>query len=275
MPATLDPQRAAILRLLDDDDVVTVRLVLHKLAETETAARLRELHSMAEGLAAERLHTLLVEMHGHSADTAFAGLCATFGEHGDLEEASWALAAVFEPGADFSAAREQLDAWGAALAERLTGKLDKAERVRVMAEYLGREQRLRGNDDKYYSVGNSLLPLVIETRLGIPISLSLVYMLAGQRAGMTVEGVGLPGHFLARHEDVFFDPFHGGRRISVEECTALMEQQNLALTPLHLAPTTSRQMLIRMLTNLYYVTDQVDPPQAAKVGEWIEMLREE
>lgn len=101
----------------------------------------------------------------------------------------------------------------------------------------------------------------------------MVYMLVGQRAGLQIDGVGLPGHFIAKHEDVFFDPFNGGRQVGLEECRALLAQQNLILVPEHLLPATPRQMLLRMLTNIYYLAEPHDPPFAAKVSEWISSLR--
>ena len=195
------------------------------------------------------------------------------GEHGDLEEASWLLAATFSPGRDLRSARRLLNEWGAELHARLEDAYTPEERVDTAAHFLGRELRLRGNDAKYYSIDNSLLPNVIESRLGIPISLALVYILVGRRAHLEIEGVGLPGHFVARHKEVFFDPFHGGRRIGMEECSALLQQQNLALTPQHLGPATSRQMLLRMLTNIYYIAEQTDPALAAKMSRWTEMLK--
>ncbi len=271
MPA----QQSAILRLLDDDDESTVSLVQMKLAETESLDCLRALRAEANGRAAEHLDELIAEIAQTEMDAAFSQLCRNFGDHGDLEKASWLLAATFAPGENFEQLRSVLDDWGEEVARRLSGVLTKADRVRVLAEFLGRDMRLRGNDDDYYSIDNSLLPRVIESRLGIPLSLTLVYMLAAKRAGVQVDGVGLPGHFLARHEDVFFDPFHGGRRISLEECSALMEQQNLVLTPAHLAPTTPRQMLIRMLTNIYFIAEQMDPPLAAKISGWMELLRKD
>jgi regulator of sirC expression with transglutaminase-like and TPR domain len=115
---------------------------------------------------------------------------------------------------------------------------------------------------------------VVDSRLGIPISLSLVYMLVAKRAQLQIDGIGLPGHFIVRHEGIFFDPFHGGRRVGLDECKALLEQQNLTLLPDHLAPTTARQVLIRMLTNIYYIADQNDPPLAARVSEWITLVRQ-
>lgn len=266
-------QRAAILRLLDDDDVSTVTLVQMKLAETETVERLRAWRAEASGRAAAHLDEIISEIAQRQADTSFSEECRFFGEQGDLETASWKLAAAFAPGENFDRDRALLDDWGEEVSRRMSGVLTKADRVRVLAEFLGREMRLRGNDDDYYSIDNSLLPRVVETRLGIPISLTLVYMLVAKRAGLQVDGVGLPGHFLARHEDIFFDPFHGGRRIGLDECGALMEQQNLVLTPAHLQPTTPRQMLVRMLTNIYFIAEQGDPPLAAKISEWMDLLR--
>ena len=267
-------QRSAILRLLDDDDAPTVTLVQRKLAETETLQSLRDLRGMASGRAATHLDSLIREVGLREAELEFQRLCQGFGEYGDLEEANWLLAATFSPEQNFRAQRRLLDQWGAEVAARLGRVITRAERVRVLSDFLGREMRLRGNDDDYYNLDNSLLPRVIEKRLGIPITLSLVYVLVGRRAGLSVDGVGLPGHFLARHEDVFFDPFHGGRRITLEECSALMEKQNLVLTPQHLLPTTPRQMLIRTLTNINFIAEQSDPALAVRVTGWLDTLRQ-
>ena len=269
----MSDQRSAILRLLDDDDAETVALVQSKLVEVETLDGLRELRADAAGLAAKHLDELIRDLAQTKADSAFGELCKRFGEDGDLEQASWLLAATFYPVENFEPIRAVLDLWGFEVSRRVASLLTKADRVKVLSEFLGRDMRLRGNDDDYYLMDNSLLPRVLETRLGIPISLVMVYMLVAKRAGFRVDGVGLPGHFLARHEDVFFDPFHGGRRISLEECAALLEQQNLTLTPAHLAPTTPRQMLVRMLTNLFFIADQREPLLAGKISGWLESLR--
>jgi regulator of sirC expression with transglutaminase-like and TPR domain len=266
-------QELAILRLLNDDDPGTVALVKTKLAEVKSLESLRQLRVRASGLAARRLEGLIKEVSQRDADAAFQEICAHFGEQGDLEEASWRLAATFSPSEEAAPQREIVGAWADELVERLRGTYTSNARVDALVQFLGRDLRLRGNDDDYYNLNNSLLPRVIDTRLGIPITLALVYILVGKRARLQVDGVGLPGHFVARHQDVFFDPFHGGRRITLEECGALLRQQNLALTPQHLAPTTPRQMLLRMLTNIYYIADQADPPLAAKISRWAELLK--
>lgn len=264
---------SAILQLLGDDDAPTVALVKVKLAEVKTLGALRELHARAHGRAARHLEEMITQLGQRQADEAFTVACQRMTEHSDLEEASWLLAATFHPGHDLLPQRKLLNLWGSELAGRLTGVLTATARVEVMVNYLARELRLRGNEAHYYAIENSILPRVIESRMGIPISLSLVYMLVGRRANLEVEGVGLPGHFLARHETVFFDPFHGGRRIGLEECAEMLQQQNLALTPQHLNPATPRQMLLRMLTNIYYIAEQSNPELAAKISRWAELLK--
>jgi regulator of sirC expression with transglutaminase-like and TPR domain len=269
-------QRDALLRLLDDEDVATVSLVKAQLAAggPKMVGILRKLESEAPPLASFHLRDVIAEIEEQTAETQFVQLCRTFGEHGDLEKAAWYLAAALLPGEDFEDSRQLLDHWGHEVRYRLRKADTAIDRVETLAEFLNLEQRLRGNDDDYYNLRNSVLPAVIDSRLGIPISLSLVYMLVGRRAGITVDGIGLPGHFIVRHQDVFFDPFHGGRRVGLDECKALLEQQNLTLLPQHLAPTSSRQMIVRTLTNIYYIAEQSDPSLAAKVSEWITLLRQ-
>jgi regulator of sirC expression with transglutaminase-like and TPR domain len=272
----LTRRREALLTLLGDDDAATVALVKAQLAAQGTAGlpELRALEEMGGPAAAFHVRDVIADITERTAEVDFMRLCRTFGEHGDLETAAWAIATMLLPGEDFTSARAQLDAWGEEVRRRLVKAETPLDRVETLAEFLNLDLRLRGNDDDYYNVRNSLLPAVIESRLGIPISLSLVYLLVGRRAGLPIDGIGLPGHFIVRHAGIFFDPFHGGRRVGLDECKLLLEQQNLTLLPQHLAPATSRQMLIRMLTNLYYIAEQHDPQQAAKVSEWITAVRQ-
>ena len=268
-------QHAALLRLLADDDQATVALVKAQLANSgpEVLDDLREIEAVADVLAAFHLRDVIAEIEEHSAERIFAERCARFGENGDLEEAAWRLTAVLLPGEDDTEARALLDEWGREVERRLRKAATALDRVETLAEFLNYDQKLRGNDGHYYDLRNSLLPSVIESRLGIPISLALVYMLVAKRAGLHVDGIGLPGHFVVRHEEIFFDPFHGGRRIGLEECKVLLAAQNLTLLPQHLIPATPAQMLVRMLTNIRYIAEPTDPPLAAKVAEWIEAVR--
>jgi regulator of sirC expression with transglutaminase-like and TPR domain len=117
---------------------------------------------------------------------------------------------------------------------------------------------------------------VIETRTGIPITLTLLYMMVAARAGMCVEGINLPGHFIARHGDLYFDPFHRGRILTTADCTAILAKQHLTLQKCHLADATARQILIRVLANLLYVYDLKRKRELHhKVNGWIRALTAE
>ena len=86
----------------------------------------------------------------------------------------------------------------------------------------------RGNLQEYYDARNSYFNDVLDRRTGIPISLSAVVMAVGACAGLRIVGVGLPGHFVVKAteagEEVLFDPFHGGRVLTPQECETLVEQ---------------------------------------------------
>lgn len=267
-------QSTALLRLLSDDDDETFALLKRQLTGAGLAKleELRTLLPKAKGAAARRLRETIGEIEAMEADALFAQVCRDFGEHGDLENAAWRLSAAFCPGDDFARQRGFLDAWAAEVARRLAKAENDEERVETLVEYLGDEVGLRGNEEDYYNVNNSLLSEVVDTRLGIPISLSLVYLLVARRVGLEAAGVGFPGHFFVRFGPHFFDPFHGGRRLGVEACRVLAEEQGFALRAEHFAPATPRQILTRMLGNLLALARESDPPLAAKISGWINAL---
>jgi regulator of sirC expression with transglutaminase-like and TPR domain len=119
------------------------------------------------------------------------------------------------------------------------------------------EVGFQGNTEDYYDPRNSFLNDVLDRRLGIPISLSVVYLAVAAHAGLAATGVGLPGHFVVRTErdgrQQLLDPFHGGRPLDRAGCEALVAQVRRGagrLDPRWLAPVTTRQILVRMLMNL-------------------------
>jgi regulator of sirC expression with transglutaminase-like and TPR domain len=219
-----------------------------------------------------RLREVIADLEAKAVDVTFAQLCATFNAESDLEEAAWRLAATFFPGESFAQQRKLLDEWGAEVARRLAKAQTEVDRIETLVEFLAHEIRLQGNVDDYYNINNSLLPEVIETRRGIPISLSLVYLLVGKRAGLQIFGVALPGHYLIRFGEDFFDPFNGGRRVTLEDCRMQLEEQNLTLTTEHLQPVRPPHFLMRMLNNLRVIAQESDPPLASKLSGWLEAL---
>ena len=141
--------------------------------------------------------------------------------------------------------------------------LPPGEQVRLVSGHLYDELGFRGNEHDYYDPKNSLLPDVLDRRLGIPITLALVYCEVSRRAGVRARGVSFPGHFLVRvdaaehdEEPIAVDPFFGGRRLDEPGLQKLLERasptQKLVMAE-HLAPATARTMLVRMLINLKWI----------------------
>ncbi|HWT83610.1 MAG TPA: tetratricopeptide repeat protein [Candidatus Methylomirabilis sp.] len=126
-----------------------------------------------------------------------------------------------------------------------------------LGDYLFKEQGFRGNADDYYDPRNSFLNDVLDRRMGIPITLSTVYMEVGRRLGLCLHGVGMPGHFLVKYvgpgEELVIDPFNGGAILSPVDCQHILDRVSrgkLKFEPRFLSLVSARQILTRMLTNL-------------------------
>lgn len=268
-------QKEALVRLLADDDEQTVQLVKEQLAH-DGAVHLDDLRDLANcdnPAAALHARDVLHEVVQHEALERFENLCAVFGDNSDLEEACWLLAAAMLRGFEPAPYRQRIALWGAELRRRFRRASTDRQRVGIMADFLGGELVFTGNTDDYYNERNSLLPCVLDSRKGIPISLTLVYMLVGRHAGADIEGINLPGHFLGRLGRVLFDPFHQGRVLGRSDCEEILRRQNQKLEEWHLTPAAPRQMLVRILANLLYVHHRKgDTVQYARLKHWSHLL---
>ena len=127
---------------------------------------------------------------------------------------------------------------------------------RILADLLFVELGFEGERDDYYDPRNSYIDKVMLRRKGIPISLSVLSMAIGERAGMVVEGVGFPGHFLVRvggPEGVYQDPFNRGEildGVGLRKLAAQFLGAEMALHPSYLEPVDCLTITIRMLANL-------------------------
>ena len=146
-----------------------------------------------------------------------------------------------------AAARERLVASGC-----LRDTRTSETAVDVLNAYLFDEEGFSGNRDRYDDPSKAFYE-VLERRTGIPITLALVYMEVARRAGIQIDGVNFPGHFLMRFTPLILDPFHRGARLSENDCRRLLQRhvgEEAAFDPALLAPATKLQMLTRVLLNL-------------------------
>ncbi len=122
---------------------------------------------------------------------------------------------------------------------------------------LFKQEGFQGNRSNYYDPKNSFLNDLIDRKMGIPITLSVLYQEVARRAGLTLHGVGFPGHFLLKHidheEEIIIDPFNGGEVRSDAELQSLLDEiypGKAVLKFEFLSPVSKRQILKRMLINL-------------------------
>lgn len=179
----------------------------------------------------------------------------------DLATAALAIARVEYPSLEPSPYFQVLDRMGREAAARMEGPHENM--LHAFNEYLYDEQGFSGNRERYDDPRNSFINEVLDRRMGIPISLAVIYLEVARRAGLRVEGVNFPGHFLLRApgvigsdtgaDFVIIDPFHGGAQLSEYDCRQLLRQHvgdEAAFDAALLAPATRHDIVVRMLVNL-------------------------
>jgi regulator of sirC expression with transglutaminase-like and TPR domain len=191
-------------------------------------------------------------------------------EHGDVEAAPIV---------------DTLAAMGHEASRRLALVEGTEDRIAALNDYLFEDLGFHGNEAHYDDPRNSFVNDVLVRRTGIPISLAVIYLDVGRRAGLELEGVNFPGHFLvrapgrARHApDLLIDVFHGGAILREADCQKLLERHaggEVVLTAEALATADTRQTLMRMATNLkrLYVRSR-SFPQALDVTHLLVALDE-
>jgi regulator of sirC expression with transglutaminase-like and TPR domain len=180
----------------------------------------------------------------------------------DLARAALVIAKLEYPTLNPAPSLDRLQDFGgqAAHAAKQVAGAPPRDVLATISHELFKKNHFAGNRTHYDDFRNSLLNVVLQRGLGIPISLALVYMEVAKRANVDVQGVGFPGHFLMRGPDeapgaraLILDPFDAGRELGELDCRALLAKtqgEDAEYSPDLLRPCTPRQMLARMLNNL-------------------------
>ena len=175
----------------------------------------------------------------------------------DLGKAALTIAASDYPNLDIDAYLSRIDALATTAAARLGSDVDVYRSIAALNFVLFQEHGFRGNREDYFDPRNSFLNEVLDRRTGIPISLSVLYIEVAQRVGLSLEGVGFPGHFLVKyvvdHEEIVLDPFNQGEVLSQKSLETMLYRLyggKIAFDPDLLEPISKKQILRRMLNNL-------------------------
>ena len=175
----------------------------------------------------------------------------------DLARAALLIAAESNPNIDVDGHLHTLDSWAEQLRAQLQPDWNNLQKLARLRNFVFEVLRFRGDQEDYYSPSNSMLNEVMERRLGVPLTLSIVFMELGWRVGIPFEGVGFPGHFLVRltgePRDLLLDPYRDGMSVHEEDCQRMLREISggkLELRDQHLSSVTKHDMIARLLMNL-------------------------
>lgn len=197
------------------------------------------------------------------ARQSFAEIAALDEETIPLDRAALVLALEEYPDLDIAKYLRKIDTL-AARAEVIIG-IDRTpvNVIEGINEALFVHEGLRGNSEDYYDPRNSYLNEVLDRKLGIPISLSLLYLELARRIGFSMRGVGFPGHFLVKHvageKEIIVDPFNLGRILTWNDCQELLDKiykDSVTMNASLLQPMEKKTVLTRMLFNLKNIYTQ-------------------
>lgn len=244
--------RALVSLLADRDESIAQRCRARLLGEGERVRAFLE-SEIATGPReqAEAARAALLEWRAVAVDREIAAFAAAPAESHDLFTGAMLIARTNDPDLDAAEVSTRLDVLAEAVRERILIADDPDDVAQALCSVLCEEAGLRGNTNDYYHPDNSFLHRVLACGMGIPISLSAIYVLVGRRAGLAVFGVGMPGHFLVRvGESLFLDPFNRGRILQREDCLGYLKEGGFGADESLLCPTSDRLIVARMLANL-------------------------
>ena len=193
--------------------------------------------------------------HQDRVQNRLAELMRQPGEQINLAEAALVIAASAYPNLDAPHYLLRLDAMAETVAGRVDGETDPFRIIAQINQFLFQEEGFFGNTQEYYDPRNSFLNEVLDRKVGIPITLSTVYLEIAERLRFPLVGVGMPGHFLVKHPyfQILIDPFGQGRILTESDCRTRMEQvlgDSVEFDKSFLDGVGKRHIVTRMLNNL-------------------------
>ena len=273
-----ESQIRALIRLLADEDEKIVQTISGKLIDIgPTAVPLLQEAEIEQPEMAERIASVLEEIRGGKLEDELIAQAALPDDRMDLEYAAFLIARYAYPTIDVSMYTRQLDEMAQEVRDRIGPRASGEETVKTLNRYLFIEQGFKGNTKNYYEVENTYLNRVIDRRTGIPISLSMVYLLIGKRLSLPVHGIGMPGHFLVKYESdrykIFVDCFNGGALLTEKNCQRFLTEAGYGFDERYLQHSPVRAVVSRMIKNLLAIYAKLDDPiKQTRLTKFMEIL---
>jgi regulator of sirC expression with transglutaminase-like and TPR domain len=258
----------SLVALLDDEDPRSLDLVRRKLFDVGAAAipYLEAARASSAPEFAARLDEMAEELRFRDLQRDFLAMAAE--RVPDLESGAFLLSRFVRPSADAAVYRRWLDRVAAAADHELAEDATALESATLLAAHLFKGMGFAGNEANYYDPDNSCLTRVIDTRRGIPVTLSVLYLLVAKRLKVPAYGVGTPGHFLLgfreEGEPRFLDAFQQGRLLSAAEVRRMLVRNGYEFRPEYLKPCGPREILARMMRNLLSIYQKTGAVERAE-----------
>ncbi|MEK7388734.1 MAG: transglutaminase family protein [Elusimicrobiota bacterium] len=267
----------SLVTLLDDDDPDSVALVRRQILGigTEIIPYIDELRAAANPKMAIRLDSVADELRFQDLRREFVRLAAD--RDPDLEHGVLLISRFGFPGIDVGVYQAWLNDTAAVLSRQIPPDAGIGDSVRTLCRHLFQVLGFAGNETRYYDADNSYFSRVIDTRRGIPVTLTVLVLLLARRLRLPVYGVGTPGHFLAGFRDagdpLFIDCFHFGQFLTLPEVKRMLVRNGYDWRAEMGKPVNARDILARMMRNLisiYQKTGAVD--RAERLSTLVEII---
>lgn len=277
VPAS-ENQIKALIRLLSDENDRIAKAITTKLVQIgDSAVPLLLEAEVEQPDMARRIAEVLDGIRGSRLEEELRELVAGPNNQVDLEAGAFLIARYAYPDLDLESYTNRLDTMAAEVRDRLGRRASGEEAVKTLGRYLFTEQGFRGNTKNYYEVDNTYLNRVLDRRTGIPISLSVLYLLLAGRLGLPVYGIGMPGHFLVKFDSdrytIFVDCFNAGALLTEKDCARFLMQAGYGFEEKYLNRSDHRAILARMLKNLVAIYGKLEEPvKSARLTRFLEVL---
>lgn len=261
-------QLVHLVRLLDDTDARMQDIVRKELIKNSLEIVLQKHYLLGHipANALENVQQLLWTLHNELVEHAFYQVVRQPGDDVDLEKAMAVLSYWNDPFFDYRELKDALDR----MAGEIGTFLPSSGHPLVFLDHLNfilfSRHKFRGNRADYYNPDNIYLDRVLKSKKGIPISLSIVYLLLAHRLNLPIYGVSMPSHFLLKfyngEDEIFFDAFNEGKIYSRNECLRFLENAHHAEPETVLNGCDNREIVARVLRNLKVIYAFYKPDDA-------------
>jgi len=253
--------KSLINLLNDEDDSIYDTVRQHLIEAGEGALPLLEGYLESDdSILRERVRDVFESIAGASFKEQWRSFRSKYKDDVDLEEGALLIAKFGYPRDDMRIYSDLLNLYATEFQSRLDSTAAPEEIATDIAHFFTVEKGYCGNGADYYDADNHFIQKVMETKKGVPITLSVIYMLVLRRLNFPVFGIGMPGHFIVRYDfgskSIFADPFNAGKLLTQQDCQNVLSKTGYPFKKQYLEPVTNRQILERMLRNLLLVYER-------------------